>query len=73
MVEEIEYDTEIKCTHVLQKSCFQSYTTVFKNTKVCPFFKTAPKTCVQLMNVELSSKGSGMQGQFQKAVRDRVL
>ncbi len=34
MVEEIKFDTEERCEHVFQKSCFESYTTNFKNTKV---------------------------------------
>ena len=34
MVEEIEFDTEMRCEHVFQKSCFESYTTSFKNSKV---------------------------------------
>ncbi len=34
MVEVVEFDTEIKCEHVYQQSCFKSYTTVFKNTQV---------------------------------------
>ncbi len=34
MVEEIEFDEEVKCTHVYHKSCFESYTTTFKKTKV---------------------------------------
>ncbi len=34
MVEEIEFDTEIKCQHVSQESCFESYTTTFKKTQV---------------------------------------
>ncbi len=37
MVEEIEFDTEIKCQHVSQESCFESYTTTFKKTQVCFF------------------------------------
>ena len=34
MVEEIEYKDEEHCTHVVQESCFQTYTTVFKNSEV---------------------------------------
>ncbi len=34
IVEEVEFDTEIKCHHVSQESCFESYTTNFKKTKV---------------------------------------
>ncbi len=34
MVEEVEFDTEVTCTHVFQESCFESYTTSFKRTKV---------------------------------------
>ncbi|TRY61367.1 hypothetical protein TCAL_11582 [Tigriopus californicus] len=34
MVEEMEYKDEIRCTHILQKSCHDTFQTVFKATEV---------------------------------------
>ncbi len=36
MVEEIAFDELITCEHVKMRSCFESFTTKFKNAKVSP-------------------------------------
>ena len=34
LVEEIKYDHTVKCKHIEEESCFQTYTTVFRKRQV---------------------------------------
>lgn len=34
LIEELTYDEELKCEHVEEESCFQTYTTVFKKSEI---------------------------------------